>query len=836
MKTEEMQVVGMTCASCVAHVEKAVRGLPGVAAASVNLATEKLTLSYDEVALGPDRIKKAVEEAGYGIEEQRAAKRVTIPIDGMMCESCVAHIEKAVGGLAGVDSVSANLATERADVVYDPVRVRLSAIKKAIVDAGYTPREIDGADTLDHDAERKQREIRAMWTRFTVAASAAVPLLYLAMGHMFPGLGLPAPQFLDPMSHPLWFALAQLLLVIPSVVAGSRFYRVGTKSLIHLAPSMDSLITIGTGAAILYSLYSTFRILQGEAAAVGNLYYETAAVIIALILLGKTLETVSRGKTSQAIKKLIALAPKTAVVVHDGVETEIPVSEVEVGDMVRVKPGEWVPVDGEVVDGYTSVDESMLTGESIPVEKQAGDQVTGASLNKNGTISFRATRVGSDTALSQIVRLVEQAQGSKAPIAQLADIVSGYFVPVVMVIALAAGVAWFVSGQSLAFSMTIFTAVLVIACPCALGLATPTAIMVGIGKGAEKGILIKGGAALEKTHRIRTVILDKTGTITYGRPVVTDVILSDGLANERPATQTATGQHEADGEARLLQLAASAEKGSEHPLADAIVQRAESTGLALLPLEDFQALPGRGIEARVHGAALLVGNVKLMAEKGVSLGRLVGTSEPLAAQGKTPVFVAVDGAAVGVIAVADVPKESSAAALADLKAMGLEVIMITGDNRRTAQAIAREVGVDRVLAEVQPQEKAAAVKKLQSEGAIVAMVGDGINDAAALAQADIGIAIGTGTDVAIESADIVLMRGDLADVASAIRLSKATIRNITQNLFWAFCYNALGIPVAAGILHLFGGPFLSPIIAAAAMSLSSVSVVSNALRLRRVAL
>ncbi|MGO9410712.1 MAG: heavy metal translocating P-type ATPase [Spirochaetia bacterium] len=815
MKFEEITITGMTCASCSARVEKVVGKLPGVSAASVNLATEKLHLEYDEGQVTFEGVKKAVEEAGYGLERQEETKHVVIPVEGMTCASCVAHIEKAVGKLEGVAGVTVNLATEKADVTYDPARVRLSGIKKAITDAGYTPREVDATDAVDHDAERKEREIRVMWTRFIVAASASVPLLYLALVHMIPGARIPLPRFLDPMRFPLSYAIAQIILVIPAIIAGSKFYKVGLKALWHRAPNMDSLIAIGTAAAVLYSIYSTVRIALGDVMAVKNLYFETAAVILTLIMLGKTLETVSKGKTSQAIKKLMGLAPKTATVVHEGEETEIAISEVEVGDVVRVRPGEKVPVDGEVIDGYTSVDESMLTGESIPVEKKAGDPVTGASINKNGTFTFRATRVGSDTALAQIIKLVEQAQGSKAPIAQLADVVSGYFVPIVILIALAAGAAWLISGQSFAFSMSIFTAVLVIACPCALGLATPTAIMVGTGKGAEEGILIKGGAALEATHRVQTVVLDKTGTVTEGRPVVTDVSLADGLD-----------------ENALLQLAASAEKGSEHPLGDAIVQSAEHRGLSLLALEKFQAIPGQGIEARIGGKALLLGNEQLMSARGVSLGTLVGESARLAEDGKTPMFVAVDGAPAGIIAVADVPKESSAGAIRRLRDMGLQVVMLTGDNPRTAQAIARQVGVDKVMAEVLPHQKAAAVKKLQDEGRRVAMVGDGINDAAALAQADIGIAIGSGTDVAIESADIVLMKSDLADVAGAIRLSRGTIRNIKQNLFWAFCYNVLGIPIAAGVLHLFGGPLLNPIFAAAAMSLSSVSVVSNALRLR----
>jgi len=813
MKLEEITVTGMTCASCSARVEKVVAELPGVRTASVNLVTEKLTLAYDEGRVSFEAVREAVEEAGYGLERKEENKRVVIPVEGMTCASCVAHIEKAVGELDGVAAVSVNLATEKADVTYDPARVRLSGIKRAITDAGYTP--MDVADAVDHDTERKEREIRSQWTRFIVAAAVSVPLLYLAMVHMIPGARIPLPFFLDPMRFPLAYALAQVVLVIPAIIAGSRFYRVGLKALWHRAPNMDSLIAIGTGAAVLYSLFNTVSIALGNADGVKNLYFETAAVILTLIMLGKTLETVSKGKTSQAIKKLMGLAPKTATVIHDGVESEIPIAEVEVGDLLRVRPGEKVPVDGQVVDGYTSVDESMLTGESIPVEKKAGDQVTGASINGNGAFTFRATRVGSDTALAQIIKLVEQAQGSKAPIARLADVVSGYFVPIVILIALLAGAAWLISGQSVAFSMTIFTAVLVIACPCALGLATPTAIMVGTGKGAEEGILIKGGAALEATHLVKAVVLDKTGTVTEGKPVVTDVTLANGLD-----------------ENALLQLAASAEKGSEHPLGEAIVRSAERRGLPLLPLEKFQAIPGQGIQATIGGMELLLGNEKLMSDRGISLGALSETSAGLADDGKTPMFVAVDEAPAGIIAVADVRKESSAPAIRRLREMGLQVVMITGDNPRTAQAVARQVGVDRVVSEVLPHEKAAAVRKLQEEGLMVAMVGDGINDAAALAQADIGIAIGSGTDVAIESADIVLMKSDLADVAGAIQLSKATIRNITQNLFWAFCYNVLGIPIAAGLLHLFGGPLLNPIFAAAAMSLSSVSVVSNALRLR----
>ncbi|OHD73050.1 MAG: ATPase [Spirochaetes bacterium RBG_16_67_19] len=816
MKVEELTVTGMTCASCSSRVERVVGKLAGVKSASVNLATEKLSLEYDEAVLSEEQVAQAVQKAGYGIAPKEDAKRVTIPIEGMTCASCVARIEKVVGRLEGVRSVAVNLATERADVLYVPQTVRLSAIKQAISGAGYTPREVDAGQSVDLDAERKRKAIRNLRIRFIVAAAAALPLLYLAMGHMLPQVRLPLPAFLDPMQYPLVFAVVQLLLVIPAIGAGSRFYSVGLKALWHRAPNMDSLIAIGTAAAVLYSLASTVRIAMGQFMAAEELYFETAAVIIALILLGKSLEAASKGKTSQAIKKLMGLAPKTAVILVDGKDTEVPIAEVEVGDLVRVKPGEKIPVDGEVVEGYTAVDESMLTGESIPVEKKAGDPVTGASLNKNGSIVFRATRVGADTALAQIVKLVEQAQGSKAPIAQLADVVSGYFVPIVMGIALLAGLAWLATGESVVFGLTIFTAVLVIACPCALGLATPTAIMVGTGRGAEKGILFKGGAALEQTHRVQTVVLDKTGTLTEGRPVVTDVVPLDGLAP-----------------AELLRLAAAAERGSEHPLGEAIVRGAAEQGLAATVADRFQAIPGKGIVASIEGREVLLGNESLFAERGVAAGPLAARWAELASAGKTPMFIAVGGKAAGIVAVADLPKPSSARAVKTMREMGLEVVMLTGDNRRTAQAVAALVGVDRVLAEVLPKDKAEAVKAIQAEGRRVAMVGDGINDAAALAQADIGIAIGSGTDVAIESADLVLMRDDLEDVPAAIALSRATIRNIKQNLFWAFGYNVLGIPIAAGLLHAFGGPLLNPIFAAAAMSMSSVSVVSNALRLRR---
>jgi Cu+-exporting ATPase len=632
------------------------------------------------------------------------------------------------------------------------------------------------------------------------------------MGSM---LGLPMPRIISPMENPLNFAFVQVLLVIPTIIAGYRFYTVGFSAIFKGSPNMDSLIAMGTTAAFIYSAFGLFKILNANIEFVHNLYFETVGVIITLILLGKSLEAVSKGKTSDAIKKLMGLAPKTAIVVKNGTETEISIKDVEVGDIIIVKPGNKIPVDGEVIEGLTSIDESMLTGESIPIEKKAGDIVYAASINKNGSIKFKATKIGSETALAQIIKLVEDAQISKAPIAQLADVVSGYFVPIVFIIAVLSSIAWLISGESIEFSLKIFISVLVIACPCALGLATPTAIMVGTGKGAEYGILIKGGKALENTHKINTIVFDKTGTITEGKPKVTDIITKDIDEN------------------RLLQIAASAEKGSEHPLGEAIIKEAENRKIELLKVNIFNAMPGFGIEVEIENMKILLGNNKLMNERQIDLGELQDTTYKLALSGKTPMYIAINNKISGIIAVADTIKKSSIGAIKKLKDMGIEAIMITGDNKKTAEAIAKQVGIDRVLSEVLPGDKANEVKKLQLEEKRVAMVGDGINDAPALATADIGIAIGNGTDVAIESADIVLMKSDLMDVPAAIQLSKSTIRNIKQNLFWAFGYNVLGIPIAAGVLHIFGGPLLNPIYAAAAMSLSSVSVVTNALRLRR---
>ena len=784
----------------------------------MNIATEKLSVSYDESKVTSQDIQRAIEKAGYGVLEEINLNQTIIPISGMTCASCAKAVERSVGKLDGVQTVDVNFATEKASISYIPEKVKLSEIKEAIKKAGYEPRDAENKNAVDEDKIRKEKEVKSLWIKFIVSAVFAVPLFYIAMGQMIkePFGPLPLPQIINPDINPLNFGLIQLFLTIPIVIAGYKFYTIGTKAILSKSPNMDSLIAIGTGAALSYSLYSLYLTFNGDMMAIHNMYFESAGVIITLVLLGKFLESVAKGKTSEAIKKLMGLSPKTAIIIKDNKEIEIPIEEVEVGDVIVVKPGSKIPVDGIVVEGHTSVDESMLTGESIPVEKSVGSHVVGASINKNGTIKFKAEKVGSDTAISQIIKLVEDAQGSKAPIAKLADVISGYFVPIVFAIAVIVSIAWFISGKDIEFALSIFIAVLVIACPCALGLATPTAIMVGTGKGAENGILIKGGEALESTHKINTIVFDKTGTITEGKPVVTDII-TDGDINKD----------------ELLKIAASAEKGSEHPLGEAIVKEGEKKNLGLYNIDKFVAIPGHGIEVEIESKGILLGNKKLMQDRKIALRKLEEISDKLAAEGKTPMYIAINNKIAGIIAVADIVKESSAKAIMKLHDMGIEVAMITGDNKKTADAIARQVGIDKVLAEVLPQDKSSEVKKLQSEGRFVAMVGDGINDAPALAQADIGMAIGSGTDVAMESADIVLMKSDLMDVPTAIKLSRSTMRNIKENLFWAFAYNVIGIPIAAGVLYLFGGPLLNPVIAALAMAFSSTSVLLNALRLKR---
>lgn len=812
MAKKILSIEGMSCAACAKAVERAAGKIKGVTEASVNFATEKLNISFDETIVSVEDIRTVIEKAGYKVPQDIIAK--SLKIEGMTCAACAKAVERASKKLEGVIEADVNYAAEKLVLKYDPSKVAIADIIKTVEKAGYKAVEEIADDTNEG---KKLTEEKLLWMRFIISAAFTVPLLIITMGHMFgEPIGFHLPGLIDPMHNPLNFGLVQLILVLPVMITGYRFFTVGLRSLFRGSPNMDSLIAIGTSAGFLYGLFAIAQIFKGNTEYANHLYFEAAGVIITLITLGKYLETVTKGKTSEAIKKLMGLAPKTAVVIRNRQETHVSIDEVVLGDIILVKPGEKMPVDGEVIEGITSVDESMLTGESIPVEKTVGDLIIGASINKNGTIKYRATKVGKDTVLAQIIKLVEDAQGSKAPIAKLADVISGYFVPVVIGIAVVSALAWyFIGGQSTVFALTIFISVLVIACPCALGLATPTAIMVGTGKGAEYGVLIKSGTALETAHRVETIVFDKTGTITEGKPIVTDIVITGGI------NQT-----------ELLELAASAEKGSEHPLGEAIVKEAGEQDLEFKKIESFKAIPGHGIEVMIEGKHLLLGNRKLMAESKVALENFEQISDKLAEEGKTPMYIAVNDKLAGIIAVADTVKENSRKAIDRIHKMGIEVAMITGDNKRTAEAIARQVGIDRILAEVLPQDKAEEVKKLQAEGRKVAMVGDGINDAPALAQADIGIAIGSGTDVAMESADIVLMRSDLMDVSTAIQLSKKTIINIKQNLFWAFGYNVLGIPIAMGVLHIFGGPLLNPVIAAAAMSFSSVSVLLNALRLK----
>lgn len=736
-------------------------------------------------------------------------------IEGMSCASCAMTIENAVSKIPGVAKASVNLATEIMTVEAND-SVTPEDIAKVVDGVGYSarPRGKSVEEELEEKNEKKEAHLREMKRNLTISAIFTVPLLFIAMADM---VGIPMPAFLSPMQSPVSYALIQLALVLPIIWLGRRFFVDGFKALSKGHPNMDSLVALGTSAAFLYSLYGTYHVLEGHAHFAMNLYYESAGVILTLITLGKYFEDVSKGKTSMAIQTLVGLAPKMATVLRDGQEVEVPVEEVQVGDLIRVKPGEKVPVDGVVTEGNSTVDESMLTGESIPVSKSVGDEVIGASLNKTGSFILKATKIGKDTALSQIIQLVEQAQGSKAPIAKLADKVSGVFVPIVIVLALVSGLAWYFLGQeSWVFALTITISVLVIACPCALGLATPTAIMVGTGKGAENGILLKSGEALEEANHVNMVVFDKTGTITNGTPVVTDVVTAENT----------------DADA-LIRLAASLEVASEHPLGEAIVAKAKEQGAAFDEVTNFEAIPGFGIKGHVGETLVFLGNEKWMRENGLANVEMNDKANHFAEQGKTPLYIGYNDAVQGLIVVADTVKESSARAIQTLHEMGIQVAMMTGDHERTAQAIAAEVGIDRVFSEVLPQDKANYVSKLQEEGYIVAMVGDGINDAPALAQAQVGIAIGTGTDVAIESADAVLMKSDLMDVPAMLKLSRATIRNIKENLFWAFAYNIIGIPFAMGVLHLFGGPLLNPMIAGAAMSFSSVSVVLNALRLKR---
>ncbi len=720
-------------------------------------------------------------------------------IGGMYCAACSANLERVLNRREGILSATVNIATEMASVQYDEAVIGMEGITQAVENAGF---EVVADETPEETEKRKSGHSHSLRVRLVVAMAFAVPLFIIAMGPMI----FPVP--IDLMAHSKGYALLQFFLCLPVLGAGYQFYTVGYSQLLRRTPNMDSLVAIGTTAAFISSVYGMVRVLGGDAHAVHSLYFESASMIIALVLLGKTMEDRSKGRTGESIKRLMALSPKTALVERDGAEREIPLEQVKVGDILLVKPGAKVPTDGVVLSGGSSVDESMLTGESMPVDKAPGDKVTGATINQGGFLRVRADRIGRDTALAQIIKLVEDAQGSKAPIARLADKVAGVFVPVVMAIAAVAALLWLLAGKEAGFALQVFISVLVIACPCALGLATPTAIMVGTGKGAQNGVLFKDAQALETASHVTTVIFDKTGTITQGKPRVTDLLPAEGVE-----------------QSQLLRLAASCERASEHPLGQAIVTAAVEGELPLAEVEGFASVTGKGVMGRVEGKEVKVGSAAYL---GLSKTQ---EADRLAAAGKTPMLVTVDGAYAGVIAVADVVKEDSKAAIRALEEMGVRTAMITGDNQKTAGAIAREVGLSTVFAEVLPQDKARYVKELMDKGEKVAMVGDGINDAPALTQADVGIAIGSGTDVAIEAADVVLVKSSIQDVVTALKLGRATIRNVKQNLFWAFCYNTLGIPVAAGLLYLFGGPLLDPMLGAAAMSLSSVSVVTNALRL-----
>ncbi|MCL4798896.1 MAG: heavy metal translocating P-type ATPase [Burkholderiales bacterium] len=808
----EIPVAGMTCGKCAATVERALESVPGVASAHVNAAQGVAHVEYDAAATALPALHAAIRKAGYSPGEATCE----LPIKGMTCASCVSHIEAALARTPGVASATVNLLGGSARIAYRPELASVEALREAVRSTGYEVGEAAPAGALAAAPEAEaEREYRTLMRKFWFAAIVSVPVMLLSYPDLVPGLRDWMPMGSDT-RRAVWAVLGVLALPV-MLWSGSQFYAGMWAAVKHRSANMHTLIAIGITAAFLYSVVAiAFPALFPEAA-LAEVFWDVTTVVVALVVLGLALEVKAKGKTSEAIKKLIGLQAKTARVLRDGREVDLPVEEVVVGDVVVVRPGEKIPVDGEVLEGASAVDESMITGESIPVEKHMGDEVIGATLNKTGSFRLRATKVGKDTALANIIRMVQDAQGSKAPIQRVVDAVAGYFVPAVMILAVLAFVAWYDFGPDprIVYATIVLVTTLIIACPCALGLATPTSLTVGIGKGAEQGILIRSGDALQTAKKLDAIILDKTGTITRGEPSLTDVVPASGFDTDE-----------------VLGLAAAIERGSEHPLGEAIVRGAEAKGLAPGKASGFAAIPGHGVSGGVDGREVLLGNAKLMTDRGVQIGALGAEWERLANDGKTPMFVALDGKPAGIVAVADTVKPDSKAAIAALKRMGLEVVMLTGDNPRTAQAIARQVGVDRVLAEVLPEEKAHEVQKLALGGNVVGMVGDGINDAPALVQADVGFAIGTGTDVAIEAADVTLIKGSLTGVVTAIEISRATMRNVYQNLFGAFIYNTLGIPVAMGLLYPFFGLLLSPLIAAAAMAFSSVTVVTNANRLR----
>lgn len=799
VKETSIQITGMTCAACATRIEKGLNKMEGVEQASVNLALEKSSIKYDPSKLSEEDFEKKIEALGYGIVKQKAEFNIT----GMTCAACATRIEKGLNKMEGVAGANVNLALERATIEFNPSEVTISDIIAKVEKLGYgAHQKQDEKEQADH----REKHIKDQQRKFIISAILSLPLLWTMVGHFSFTSFLYVPDFL---MNP-WI---QLILATPvQFIIGKQFYVGAYKALRNGSANMDVLVVMGTSAAYFYSVYQA--IVTAGSHHAPHLYFETSAVLITLILLGKLFEAKAKGRSSEAIKKLMGLQAKTAIVVRDGVEKEIPLEEVVIGDTILVKPGEKIPVDGEVAEGTTAVDESMLTGESLPVDKKTGDILYGSTINKNGFIKMKATRVGRDTALAQIIKVVEDAQGSKAPIQRMADQISGIFVPIVVGIAILTFLVWilFVQPGEFTPALEVLIAVLVIACPCALGLATPTSIMAGSGRAAEFGILFKGGEHLEQTQSIDTVVVDKTGTVTHGKPVLTDVLVAEDQDEEK-----------------FLSLIGAAEKQSEHPLAEAIVQGIQAKGITFGDVQFFEAIPGYGVQATVSGQGVVIGTRKLMQQYGINITSVLPVMEELEKNGKTAMLAGINGQYAGLVAVADTIKDTSREAVRRLKEMGIKVIMMTGDNERTAQAIGKEVGVDAVIAEVLPEGKAEEVKKLQDQGKKVAMVGDGINDAPALATADIGMAIGTGTDVAMEAADITLIRGDLNSIADAILMSRKTMRNIKQNLFWAFAYNTIGIPIAA-----IG--FLAPWVAGAAMAFSSVSVVLNALRLQRVKL
>ena len=800
-KEANLQISGMTCAACANRIEKGLKKVEGVHDANVNFALEKTKIMYDPQKTNPQQFKEKVESLGYGIVSDKAE----FTVSGMTCAACANRVEKRLNKLDGVNKATVNFALESAMVDFNPDEVSVNEMKSAITKLGYKL-EVK-SDEQDGSTDHRLQEIERQKKKFIISFILSFPLLWAMVSHF----SFTSFIYLPDMLMNPW---VQLALATPvQFIIGGQFYVGAYKALRNKSANMDVLVALGTSAAYFYSVYLSIRSI-GSSEHMTDLYFETSAVLITLIILGKLFEAKAKGRSSEAIKKLMGLQAKTATVVRDGTEIKILIEEVVAGDIVYVKPGEKIPVDGEIVEGKSAIDESMLTGESIPVDKTIGDGVIGSTINKNGFLKVKATKVGRDTALAQIIKVVEEAQGSKAPIQRVADQISGIFVPVVVVIAIITFAVWmlFVTPGDFGGALEKMIAVLVIACPCALGLATPTSIMAGSGRSAEYGILFKGGEHLEATHRLDTVILDKTGTVTNGKPVLTDVIVADGFHEEE-----------------ILRLVGAAEKNSEHPLAEAIVEGIKEKKIDIPSSETFEAIPGFGIESVVEGKQLLIGTRRLMKKFDIDIEEVSKSMEELEREGKTAMLIAINKEYAGIVAVADTVKDTSKAAIARLKKMGLDVVMITGDNTQTAQAIAKQVGIDHVIAEVLPEGKAEEVKKLQAQGKKVAMVGDGINDAPALATADIGMAIGTGTDVAMEAADITLIRGDLNSIADAIFMSKMTIRNIKQNLFWALAYNGLGIPIAA-----FG--FLAPWVAGAAMAFSSVSVVLNALRLQRVKL